>query len=47
MIKEIIAEAKSEPAITLVYGARDTGHNEAVVLRAKLRRFTTGPRRRA
>ena len=47
MIKELIAEAQSAPAITLIYGARDTEHNEAVVLRAKLRRFSTGPRRSA
>jgi uncharacterized protein YeaO (DUF488 family) len=47
MIKELIAEAQSAPAITLIYGARDTEHNEAVVLRAKLRRFSTGSRRSA
>ena len=47
LIKEIIAEAQSAPAITPIYAARDTEHNEAVVLRAKLRRFTSGPRRSA
>lgn len=38
-IKEIIARANDSPAITLVYGARDTKHNEAVVLRQKFRRL--------
>jgi uncharacterized protein YeaO (DUF488 family) len=39
LIKGLIAEAGSPPAITLVYAARDTEHNEAVVLRDKIRRF--------
>ena len=39
LIKQIIAEAKHAPAVTLVYGARDTEHNEAIVLREKFRRF--------
>jgi uncharacterized protein YeaO (DUF488 family) len=41
LIKQIIAEAKGAPALTLVYGARDTEHNEAVVLREKFRRFAS------
>lgn len=32
-IDETIAAAKNSSAITLVYGARDSEHNEAVVLR--------------
>ena len=40
LIKELIAEANSAPAITLIYAARDTEHNEAIILREKLRRFT-------
>lgn len=39
IIKGIIARAKDISAITLVYAARDTEHNEAVVLRDKFRRF--------
>ncbi len=39
LIKEIIAAAKPASPITLVYGARDTEHNEAVVLREKFRRL--------
>jgi uncharacterized protein YeaO (DUF488 family) len=38
MIEEIVAKAGRAPAITLVYGARDTKHNEAVVLREKFKR---------
>jgi uncharacterized protein YeaO (DUF488 family) len=41
LMKQIIAEAKDAPALTLVYGARDTEHNEAVVLREKFRRFAS------
>jgi uncharacterized protein YeaO (DUF488 family) len=41
LIKELIAEAKSAPAITLIYAARGTKHNEAVILRGKIRRFTS------
>lgn len=37
-IAEILDRAKRAPAITLVYGAKDTDHNEAVVLRAILKR---------
>jgi uncharacterized protein YeaO (DUF488 family) len=39
LIRELLADATSAPAITLIYGARDTEHNEAVVLREKIRRF--------
>jgi uncharacterized protein YeaO (DUF488 family) len=46
LIKELIAEANAAPAITLIYAARDTEHNEAVVLREKIRRFTIRARRR-
>ncbi|MGH7661871.1 MAG: DUF488 domain-containing protein [Vulcanimicrobiaceae bacterium] len=38
-IKEIIERANGAPAITLVYGARDRKHNEAVVLQTKFRRL--------
>ena len=38
-IKEIIERAKGAPAITLVYGARDTKHNEAIVLQTKFHRL--------
>jgi uncharacterized protein YeaO (DUF488 family) len=44
IIKGIIAEAEGRPAITLVYGARDTKHNEAVVLREKFKRLITPAR---
>jgi len=44
IIKGIIAEAKHRPAITLVFGARDTKHNEAVVLREKFKRLITSSR---
>jgi uncharacterized protein YeaO (DUF488 family) len=46
LIKEVIAEANAAPAITLIYAARDTEHNEAVVLREKIRRFTIRASRR-
>jgi uncharacterized protein YeaO (DUF488 family) len=38
-IKELIAEAEGAPAITLIYAARDSEHNEAVVLREKFLRL--------
>lgn len=38
-IKEIVADARDAPAITLVYGARDSEHNEAIVLREKFRKL--------
>lgn len=38
-IKAIIERANGASAITLVYGARDREHNEAVVLQTKFRRF--------
>lgn len=44
IIKGIIAEAKHRPAITLVFRARDTKHNEAVVLREKFKRLITSSR---
>ncbi len=37
-IIEIVDRAKQAPAITLIYGAKDTEHNEAVVLRDILKR---------
>ncbi len=37
-IVEILDNAKRAPAITLVYGAKDTEHNEAVLLRGILKR---------
>ncbi len=37
-ITEILDAAKSADTITLVYGAKDTEHNEAVVLRALFER---------
>lgn len=37
-LSAIIASAKGAAAITLVYGAKDTEHNEAVVLRDVLKR---------
>ena len=46
LIRGLIAEAHAAPAITLIYAARDTEHNEAVVLREKIRRFTIRARRR-
>jgi len=39
IIKRIVDDAKDAPALTLVYAARDTEHNEAVVLRDKFKRF--------
>lgn len=38
-IKQIVGAAKDAPAITLVYGAKDSEHNEAIVLREKFRRL--------
>ena len=38
-MKQIIERANGAPAITLVYGARDREHNEAVVLQTKFRRL--------
>jgi uncharacterized protein YeaO (DUF488 family) len=40
MLQRIVAASKHSSAITLVYAARDTVHNEAVVLRDKFRRST-------
>ncbi len=40
-MKRIIARSRRVPAITLVYAARDTEHNEAVVLRDTFRRFSS------
>ena len=40
-IAVIIADAKRSSAITLVYAAKDTQHNEAVVLRDKFSRIRT------
>ncbi|MEO6991676.1 MAG: DUF488 family protein [Candidatus Baltobacteraceae bacterium] len=37
-IAEILDQAKRASAITLVYGAKDTEHNEAVILRNLLKR---------
>ncbi len=37
-IAEIVDRAKQASAITLIYGAKDTEHNEAVVLRDILKR---------
>jgi len=37
-IAEIVDNAKQVPAITLIYGAKDTDHNEAIVLRDILKR---------
>lgn len=37
-IREILSAAKSSKTITLLYGAKDTEHNEAVVLRALFER---------
>ncbi len=37
-IGEIVDRAKQAPTITLIYGAKDTEHNEAVILRDILKR---------
>ncbi len=37
-LASIVDRAKEEPAVTLIFGAKDTKHNEAVVLRSILRR---------
>ncbi len=37
-IAEIVDRAKQASAITLIYGAKDTEHNEAVILRDILKR---------
>lgn len=38
-IRKILAEAGTSPAITLVYGAKDTEHNQAVVLKSIFERL--------
>jgi uncharacterized protein YeaO (DUF488 family) len=38
-IADIVQAARKHPAITLVYGAKDTEHNEAVVLQAIFKRM--------
>lgn len=38
-IREILAAAKDTPTITLVYGAKDAEHNQAVVLRRVFQRL--------
>lgn len=38
-IRGILAAAEDSPTITLVYGAKDTEHNQAVVLRGIFRRL--------
>jgi uncharacterized protein YeaO (DUF488 family) len=38
-IKEIVEAAKNKPAITLLYGAKDAEHNQAVVLRSVFERL--------
>jgi uncharacterized protein YeaO (DUF488 family) len=43
-IKDLMASARGERTITLVYSAKDTEHNQAVVLREL---FTAASRRRA
>lgn len=40
-IRNIIADAKDAPAITLVYSAKDEEHNQAVVLRDTFQRLLT------
>ncbi|MBC5804166.1 MAG: DUF488 family protein [Candidatus Eremiobacteraeota bacterium] len=37
-VGEIVDRAKQAPTITLIYGAKDTEHNEAVILRDMLKR---------
>lgn len=41
-IRELLAAAKGAKTITLLYGAKDQEHNEAVVLRDLLERMSTG-----
>lgn len=41
-IREILNAAKPSKTITLLYGAKDTEHNEAVVLRALFERVAAG-----
>ena len=41
VVRELIATAKGAKTITLLYGAKDREHNEAVVLRDLFERFAT------
>ncbi len=40
-ITQTIHAAQKRPAITLVYGAKDTEHNEAIVLQGVFKRFAS------
>ncbi|MEO7201406.1 MAG: DUF488 family protein [Candidatus Tumulicola sp.] len=43
-IRELLDASKPAKTITLVYGAKDTEHNEAIVLRALFKRVATRDR---